>query len=222
MAREAFHTTQATWFEERIQARDHEALNQHVMSLYREPLKVYYLGSSLRGLGDADEVVQEFFAEWLQRKNFLTSWRRTDRMLRRHLINGFHFFLREYRRRHARHQREQELDEELPAEGEEVAEQFDRAYARQLVQRALEEASEACRKQDLGQHWQVFRLHFFDGLPYREIAASMHIREDRAAVMSRTARRRFEVAFLGLLGREHVSREQIFAELQCLMEVVRA
>ena len=68
--RDVFPVTQRTWLG-RALVRGHEGLseaNHHIMDVYAQPLKVYYLGSSFRTLGEPDDVVQGFFADRLARE----------------------------------------------------------------------------------------------------------------------------------------------------------
>ena len=69
-----FPSTHATWIDAQLtiaeRAGSHtedgqsarRALQQHLMQRYHEPLRAYVRGSSMRQLGDTDELVGGFFA----------------------------------------------------------------------------------------------------------------------------------------------------------------
>jgi len=99
-----FPSTHATWIDaqltiaERAGAHTEDgqsarrALQQHLMQRYHEPLRAYVRGSSMRQLGDADELVGGFFADRVGAHGFLADWRESRMPLRRWLMNGISFY----------------------------------------------------------------------------------------------------------------------------------
>ena len=72
-----FPATSATWLESQVRCADEparERARRHVMAVYFHPLVVYVKGSSYRGIGDADDLVAGFFADRLERGDYLEKW----------------------------------------------------------------------------------------------------------------------------------------------------
>ena len=109
------------------------------MSVYKEPLRVYLRGSSFRDLGDADELVEGFFADRLERERFLMDWVRSGRRFRFWVIRAFKNYLREQVRAAQRWkempQRARDAAERHPVVGPEA--RFHREAALALVREAL-------------------------------------------------------------------------------------
>ncbi|MFZ9916527.1 MAG: hypothetical protein ACO3IB_14505, partial [Phycisphaerales bacterium] len=93
-----FPTTHATWLVTLVgdgaDARGAGAseARRHVMERYAAPLAVFVRGSSLARLGDADDLVNGFFAARLSDAAFLAAWSRSGMRLRRWLMNGMLFY----------------------------------------------------------------------------------------------------------------------------------
>ena len=102
-----FPSTHATWIAERVtqcfdgeanpaQARAaRDALNDHVMRRYFEPLRAYAQGSGWRSLGESADLVNGFFASRLEQADYLLRWRDSGLPLRRWLMNGLLLHLHE-------------------------------------------------------------------------------------------------------------------------------
>jgi DNA-directed RNA polymerase specialized sigma24 family protein len=221
MARDAFPTTPRTWIDEKLSGGEpgRRELNRHLMSFYAQPLQVYFRGSSWRWLGEADDVVRGFFADRLARAGFFRGWSRSGKPLRRWLLNAFQFYLKEERRRRQRERRTVPLSEEASAGGASVEEAFDRALARTMVRQALEEARRASLAAGLEGHWQAFVGHFYDGRRYEELGAELGVGAARAAVMARTAGKRFRAALRTFLLRDGVREERIEEEIAAVLAV---
>jgi hypothetical protein len=96
----AFPTTHATWLRTLVgdgvatagRGNAAETARIAVMERYAEPLAVFVRGSSLARLGEADEIVNGFFAARLSDAAFLEGWARSGMRLRRWLMNGILFY----------------------------------------------------------------------------------------------------------------------------------
>lgn len=221
---DVFPTTLYTWISARVRSGD-QGLREaagHVMSVYAHPLRVYFLGSGFRSMGEADDLVRGFFADRLSRPEFFRHWLESKRPLRLWLIVGFKHFLYEQRRSAKRGAAGMELPDVSDENQEAPDQSFDRACAKSIVGEALRRAEEDCRGNDLAEHWEIFRRHFLDGQSYAAIAARMAIDEPRAAVMARTATRRFKMALRGLVAWEGASDAQVDEELRSLMEAMES
>lgn len=220
---DAFPQTQRTWLGSRIGRANGAGLteaNQHIMVLYAEPLKIYFKGCSLRWLGDADDMVQGFFASRLSKQEYLSSWLTSGRPLRYWLIVGFKHFLLETARSVAKVRDERPLEpSESDFKGEELS-GYDRQYALSLVREATTRAQRACEKAGLERHWRVFVEHHVEGQEYELISVRLGIDRARAAVMARTAATRFKAELRELVAWEGAGEEQVDAEIRSLLEAM--
>lgn len=182
-----FPSTHATWIGAQLTMMEeagagapagqaaHRSLAGYLMERYREPLRAYVTGSSLRELGEADELVAGFFAHLLDTHESLMRWRTSGLPLRRWLMHGMAFHGRSIRKDRQRNRERASLDA-LAAAGAEPADDvdgvhaFDRAWALQLVNEAHRVAHAGCAERGLLDEYEVFRLHVSEGLPYAVIA----------------------------------------------------
>ncbi|MBN8644887.1 MAG: hypothetical protein J0L61_06540 [Planctomycetes bacterium] len=219
--RDVFPTTVA-WLSNRVLegTRGLDDANRHIMHLYAQPLKVYFLGCTLRWLGEPDDIVQGFFADRLSRPEFLSKWVASRRPLRFWLIVGFKHYLLESARALQRDRRAGPLG---AADSDDVGEAdpkvFDREYAVSVVREATRRAEQSCEKDGLSEHWKVFTEHHVDSRPYEEIAPRLNIDRARCAVMARTAATRFKNELRALVAWEGATEEQIDREIRSLLEV---
>ena len=217
-----FPSTHYTWIGRRLGegSPGRLELNRHVMKMYAEPLQYYFMKTSVRWLGEPEEIVAEFFKDRLARDRFFDSWQESGKPLRYWLINALNFFLKEEYRRRQRGPRMQEVADEalLIDDGPAVEQLIDQAFKVALVRGAVESACEMCTEAGLSRHWEVFVEHYYHGRPYREIQDRQGIDAARAAVMARTARRRFVAALREQLERDGVAPENIDKEIELLLE----
>lgn len=220
-----FPETQITWIQERLGegAAGQSQIKEHVMRLYYRPLQYYFLGlRGLRNLGEPEDIVGGYFADRLSRNDFFDKWRASGIKLRRWLMNGLHFYLKERIRAENRARSsggdpetlqlavdEDELD---PDEG------FDREFAHALVAEALKQVHTGCMESGLKDHWEIFIRHHYHGELYKDFASEYDIQPVRASVMSRTVRDRFRAAIRQLLLEDGVKPSDLETEIQTLME----
>jgi hypothetical protein len=219
--KEAFPTTQQTWIGQTLVQGDRGRanVNRHVMEVYSWPLTVYYRGTRDRWLGEPDEIVQGFFADRLARSGFFTDWQRSRLPLRRWLINAFCFYLSEMRRRSKRDRSAQELGESAATTESDPGTTMDRAFVVSIVRAALSTAENRCKAEGLDAHWRIFMRHHHNGEAYQHIAADADIGPARAAVMCRTASRKFRSALRDMMARDGAPQHQIDREIQSLLEI---
>src|SRR5882672_12709738 len=95
--KDVFPRTLGTWIGRKLQEgkAGRAEVNRHLMSVYAWPLQVYFRGSSDRWLGEPEDIVQGFFADRLDREEFLPGCQESGLRLRRWLMNGFCFYLKE-------------------------------------------------------------------------------------------------------------------------------
>lgn len=226
---DAFPAT-VTWLGERVAQgpRGIDDANRHIMAIYAHPLKVYFLGSTLRWVGEPEEIVQGFFADRLSRPDFLNKWIASQRPLRFWLITGFKFYILESARALQRDRAVASIDAgsgtgpmagEVPDADAGDQRSFDREVALGIVREAADRARKSCDDDALGAHWTVFVRHHLDGHPYERIAPDLGVDRARCAVMARTAATRFKAQLRALVAWEGASEEEIDREIRQLLEV---
>lgn len=223
MAADIFPTTKRTWIDLALDRgpRGRLDVNAHVMETYEWPLRVYYLGTNLRWLGEPEDVVGGFFADRLARADFLANWRTSGMRLRRWLMNGFSYYLLEVRRARRREAPAADVEEPATFSGDPSA-AVDRAAVVAFVRQAMELTAQRCAAGGMEAHWRVFLRHHHDGIPFREIAPEFGVDLARAAVMARTAARKFQAALREVLGQDGVAADRIDEEIQSLLEASEA
>ena len=223
MATDVFPKTMRTWIERKLDLDDEgrRELNAHVMQTYAWPLRVYYLGTNLRWLGEPEDVIDGFFADRLARPDFLDRWRASGLLLRRWLMNGLCFYLMELRReRQGDREVREPASEPVTFSGDPHVE-VDRAAVVAFVQQAMQVAHARCVAEGLDAHWHAFVRHSVDGVPLANIGAALNVDSARAAVMARTARRKFRAALRDVLLGDGVAPERVDDEILSLLEVSR-
>ncbi|MEQ8766795.1 MAG: hypothetical protein RL885_22975 [Planctomycetota bacterium] len=222
MKRDVFPKTQRTWIDEQLEGGEggRSSVNRHIMHVYASCLRVWFLGSSYRGKGDAEDVIRGFFADRLAREDFLDRWRASDKRLRHWLINAFHFYLKEQRRASHRQKRWHALPEEIESSSEPPARVIDRAFAESLVQEASEKVLNVCRSKGQESYWKIFLEHHVERIPYRDLGARFGVSAEKAAVMARTAERRFIRTLREFVGRDGTKADEIDREIQALLESI--
>ena len=220
-----FPTTRRSWITRTI-AKGPEGEREvahFVMSVYLGPLNAYARSIPNFGEVDPEDVVHEFLTRKVNAPNFFQAWTQSELPLRRWLVNGYLFLLKD-RRRHATtyRQRTQAAGAEIVPEFDEARfADFEREWARDLVRRAVMQTEEYCRTRDLEDHWTVFKRHHLDGTPYRDLVDVHQLPARRLARMSRTAADRLRVVFQELLERDGVGPDDINSEINRLLELVR-
>ena len=218
---DAFPNTMGTWIHQRLEdgSAGRDVVNEHVMSVYAHPLRIYFLGSSFRSLGEAEDMVAGFFASRLERQGYFDQWRDSGMRLRRWLMNGFLFYLKEEIRRQKRNDASS-LSEDRPTPVTDSPDaDFDRAWAQSMVRDAWIEAARTCEADGLGEHWQLFVRHHVEGLAYKDFVTEFDVTPSQAAVMVRTATNRFKRAVRERVQIDGVPEGEVDDELRRLMEI---
>ncbi len=234
--RDIFPTTDRSWIAAQLDQGPSglSETNHHVMSVYADPLKAYYNGSSFHGLGDADELVAGFFADRLGRPDYLDKWQSSGRKLRHWLIVGFRYFLLEQRA-----VRQMPLEADLAhasgtdddseatiitgaadADAEDPEHAFHREVARSLVRKAIAMTEERCLADDLAVHWRTWVRHVVDGCTYPELSKELGHGEVRLKVMARTVGSRFQLTIRELLAWPGALPDQLNQEIQELISTM--
>jgi hypothetical protein len=219
---DAFPSTQRTWINHHLHAGE-EGLaeaNRHIMSVYAWPLTVYYRGSSFRTMGDADELVNAFFADRLSRQEFLRQWQMSGRQLRHWLIVAFRHFLQEQRAAERRVRRSMSRIGSAGPEPAEPAHLFHREVALAIVREAVARTEAVCREHGLEHHWRIWVRHYLDGMPYSDMTEANREDVTRLKVMSRTVANRFRRALREIVAWPGATVEAVDEEIRSLIEVL--
>jgi len=221
---ELFPSTPRTWIADRLDLGDAAAseVNRHILSVYFRPLCGYAQASSLRELGEVDELVSGFLSNRLARGDYLRGWRATDGMpLRRWLINGLHLYAHEQRRaRNNRHGRETTLDLAAGTPDPAGIASLDRAWALSVVREACVEIEQELASAGQERDWYVFRRHFIDGRPYRDLFAETGVEPARAAVRSHAILVKLRSRIRAILARDGTPPDEIDHEIARLQRLI--
>lgn len=207
---DVFPSTERSTLAEML-ARDPDARKaavRRVLERYAEPLRLYVRGSSLRAHGDAVDLVQGFLASRLSRERYLDDWVDSGLQLRRWLINGLHLYVKEERRK--------SRPSDDPPDGDPPAgrvQAVEAAWARTLLSEACERVMNELAQSGHGIAWDVFRRHFIDGRPYRDLEAEFDMRPAAMAEASRRVSNLLREHVRLLLVRDGVRPEEIEIEL---------
>lgn len=226
-----FPVTEMTRLEGWVHEEASKALCEHLMSVYHEPLRIYYRGCSLYDPArEPAEVVDTFFVRCLSGEGGVVAYLRTwmegrKGKLRDYLINGLWFSMKTDRGVAARERdrRERTVGDEAAAEvtaPDEPSIDFDRAYIKNVVRYSLVLASRRCRKEGYSDHWRIFVRHALKDQPYARIAPRLRVSEARAAVMLRTGKRRFIEEFCALIERDGPNRASCEETIRTYLEII--
>lgn len=213
-----------TWLGREIAAGRLDAVREHVMSVYRRPLRIYFLGHSGRWKGDPDELVNGFFADRMGRDDFFEKWQASGRRLHRWLITAFHLFIQEEWQREKRFRRFERFDPSFDVSGftEDRGAELDKLRVESIARRVMEETERACRSEGMGKHWEILERHLIEGRPYSEFCEEFGVSREQAAVMIRTPKRRAAAILREILEHDGVEPDRIQQEIQDLQEVLHS
>lgn len=216
-----FPSTRDTWLHAQVNESDagEPAAARHVMTIYAKPLTRYFRGSSFRAMADADELINGFFASRVARPGYLRDWKASGKPLRRWLINGFLFYLREQARARAAPIRLSE--DQIDPASMDAQRSFEREWAVALLGRAIERARSACEQRGQSVHWQLFERHHVHGQSYATLFAALSVEPAAAAAMVRTAAAKFRRAVFDELTNDGIPESEVEPEIILLMEALR-
>ena len=228
---EHFQETQRSWLGEQLDAGEagREAVFRHVAETYQAPLEIYYRSTSwFREAGrnpdwSAENVIHDYLTDRLCREGFMPGWNQSGLSLRRWLINGLHFFLKEHFRavrpggRAAGNIGGGLSGVEVP---DNAGDEADRLMIAGLVRRAVRVTEQRFEADGRGPHAEAFVRYYFEQAAVGEIAERLGGTAGQVKGMLRLGRSRFRAAFMELLGREGVDAERQPRELAAILEVL--
>ena len=215
-----FPTTQLTWILDQLAEGERGAptLREHLMERYREPLLIYVRGSTLRSLGEADELVHGFFAQFFSRADALNRWAESGTRLRRWMMNGLVLHARGLRRDASRNRETGSVDtlEGWAAGGPSAEEAYEAAWARSLLSDAATAVQAELFAEGRSAAWEVFARHIIDGRPYAECCPPLGYSVDEGRTVTRMVSIRIRRTLRELLLQEGTPEADIAAELRLL------
>ncbi|MCP4905760.1 MAG: hypothetical protein GY910_12345 [bacterium] len=218
---EIFPPTQLGWIQSQMLRGEAgiAEVRAHVMEVYYAPLQKYFSATTFRGLGDSEDLVAGFFASRLPNHDYIERWIASKMPLRKWLVNGFLFYLRETARDRSRFKRAIG-DSRVTAEPsrEDV---FEVEWAKMIVRLAADRARQDCNRRGLVENWRLFEEHHLNGRPFTTLATELGIPPRRAAEQSRTAARHMRRAMLEVLERDGVIDGEIESEISRIRMLVR-
>ena len=230
---DVFPSTHDSWLCEMLDGPPEQVDRAAValMARYRDPLRVYFEGSSFGRLGaqgwvefgEAEDLVHGFLAARMARGEFLTSWRRSGMRLRRFVINGFIFYLREQARA-ARRRRNREQKAGAPVDdvgADDSTADFDRAWAISVIREASLMSAAALEARGRGRHWELFLRHFVDGVPYGDLVEPFGLTPSHAASAAREVAFELRRCLRNVLSRDGITEADLGPELALIEQMLR-
>lgn len=220
-----FPTTQSTWLATEIVERP-DAARVHVMSRYAGPLAAYVRASSLRGLGEADEIVNDFLASRLAESAYLARWSASGLPLRRWLVNGLithtrNRLLTESRRTRATGPVMPLADDaSAPSPETDALLALERAWAVRTVTEAHERVHTELVAEGRAAWWELFRLHGVQGMPYEQACTISSVSPSNATNVHRAVVTRLRDALRAILERDGVRPDEIDRELALMQDLL--
>jgi hypothetical protein len=225
-----FPTTARTWIDEQFATIEFGGdaavdarvrLRSHVMERYARPLSAYVRATSIaRALSlDADDVVHDFLAHRVSRDGFFERYAESNLPLRRYLMNGVFFLLRErLADRSARASEDAAALAGLESSASSSAEAaFERAWAEDILELAAERVAQDLEASGDGVAWEIYRRHFIDGQSYDAIERALDLAPAEVRNEIRRAGRRLERMLFEILRAEGVSETDAEAELRRIL-----
>ncbi len=247
---EHFQKTLRTWIGQRLACGDVglAEVREHVAESYRLPLEIYYRatswcrerGTARGGQIDPDwspvEVVHDYLADRLGRDEFMEQWEASGLSLRRWLINGLLFYLKERHRALHRGGRGRgggggrgRGGGEAAGSGsgwsaipvhEDPGRDADRLMVGGLVRRAVKQTLAKLDAAGHGRHGRAFVAFYFEQKNVEQTADELGVSPGQVKGMLRLARGRFKASFTELLTRDGVPESRHDEELRAMLEVI--
>ena len=220
-----FPTTHSTWLLTQVESNP-LAARDHVMSHYFEPLCAYVRASSLRVLGDPDELVNDFFAARLTDPQYLARWSTSGLALRRWLVNGLithtrNRALAESRRRSTLGTMDPEILARVAISAETGALlALERAWAMRTMVEAHDRVRSEFDADGKSAWWELFRLHSVQGLAYADACKVTGITLANASHVNRVVATRLRDALRTLLERDGIRPDEIDCELGLMQDLL--
>jgi hypothetical protein len=197
--------------------------SRHIMDRYYEPLQAYICGLPLRVLGEPDDLVRSFFASRLSRADYLRNWSASGLPLRRYLMNGISFHLRELLRERVRCKTLPIVDESiLVSKSLRADELFERAWALSILSDACTASRDAMAADGRSNAWRIFDAHYLRGESFVALALREGVSPQRLAAEARFVIRRVERVLQSMLSDEGIPTTDLAAEVARIQGLLKS
>jgi hypothetical protein len=220
MPPEPFPETDRTWIVEHLDKGADEAIRSHLMSVYSEPLQKVARERFRLPADAAMDIVHGFFAHRVAQPEYLREWDQREIPLRNWLWKGLWFHAHEDWRRDRRMPNVPQIPDVADPSQIDPAELLDRAFVTSIVREAMQRTRAACEGDGFGEHWRVFRRRYVEGERLVDIARDEQLSPDRALVMLRAPRRRFQNTIAELLIADGTPADEVPRVLRELQELL--
>ncbi len=218
-----FPTTNTTWIAASITDAP-EAVRVQVMERYFQPLCAYARASSLRMLGEPEELVNEFLAARLADSAYLTEWLRSGIPLRRWLANGLLTHARN--RALAESRRRAHGGSVDPAMFASVADShatdallaLERVWTIRTITQAYESVRASFEAEGRGAWWDLFRLHSMQGMPYANACRITGVAASNATNVHRAVVARLRETLARILERDGIPSDEFEREIGLMQD----
>lgn len=226
---EHFDPTLCTWIGHQLGrgGAGQREVRTHVAEAYSLPLQVYYRATTwCRSAGsnpdwEPSEVIHDYLTDRLMRDGFMEQWQASGMRLRRWLINGLHFYLKErYRQFGHRGEIAGAAAVEFEDSGLEPGAESDRLMVRGLVREALRRTILELESQGRPGHARVFCAYYLHDRPIAELVITAGRTSGQIKGMLRLGRSRFRACFYTLLERDGLTPLRREEELVSLLELI--
>jgi hypothetical protein len=216
-----FPDTQHSWISWKLQlgVEGREEVMRHIMGVYALPLQSFVPRAFPWIREEPMEIVCGFFSSRVDNPAYLQRWHESGLRLRTWLMKGCSYYCREHHRTQARLRTGKDLPDRAHG-GDDPVREYERSVACCIIRSALVEGAQMCEAQGLTSHWKLFLGHHRDGAPYTDLVRDLGVTPGRAAVMARTASKRFADSLRRLLRRDGVSEEELASEMRSLLEAL--
>jgi hypothetical protein len=221
-----FPTTHATWLLHTI-VHDPAAAREHVLARYLDPLCAYARASTLRALGEPEELVHDFLASRAAEASYLERWASSGIPLRRWLANGLLMHARNKAVAEARRSRlgagvePGELDRLSATHEADAILALERAWAVRTMAEAYEQVRVELQSEGRAAWWELFRLHSIHGLAYAQACEAAGVARSNATNVHRSVVGRLRAALTAILLRDGIRADEIereLAQMQAFLE----
>jgi len=221
-----FPSTQRTWLLTQIGALDGssgganssalDAIRSHIFERYEWPLSEYVRNSSVRRLGEPDEIVHGYLVKLLRECASLQQWMHSGRPLRRWLLTGLLFHARGLQRDAARARKVVSLDAgEIMTAPESTAEHaFERAWGRRVLEAAFDLTENSMNESGHARQWEIFRRHVLLEQAYAPIAQEFGVSVQQCADASRISVQRLRAMLQQVLLDEGITPKDSLSEVE--------
>ncbi|HEX8522791.1 MAG TPA: hypothetical protein VF669_11080 [Tepidisphaeraceae bacterium] len=206
---------------------------EDLLRRYLEPLRRHLVARLSVAPDRAEDLLQDFISDKMLAQQLISRAQRERGRFRSFLLTSLqNFALNQLRQENARQRQmpQVSLDDAAPAaaRGHDPATEFEVAWARQLLQEAVEQVRRECSASNRVEVWDVFQCRVLTPIlegtkppSYEELVARKSLKSaESAANLLVTAKRMFVRTLRCIVGQYELGEEAIDAEIADLREIL--